>query len=141
MSNKHPVDLVLINPSSRVRVYQALGKTLAAIEPPVWAAMMATFIRKKGLAVQIIDGEAEELTHQEVAGRVADLNPVLVAVVVYGHQPSASTQNMPACSEITRAIKQRSPEQKVLMVGGHVAALPQRTLREERADFVSGDEG
>lgn len=141
MTSKHHVDLVLINPSSRVRVYQSLGTTLAAIEPPVWAAMMATFIRKKGFSVQIIDGEAEELTHAEVAERVADLNPVLTTVVVYGHQPSASTQNMTACSAVSAAIKQRSPELKVLMVGGHVAALPEHTLREEKVDFVSGDEG
>jgi radical SAM superfamily enzyme YgiQ (UPF0313 family) len=141
MASQPQVDLVLINPSSRARVYQSLGQTLAAIEPPVWAAMMATFVRKKGFSVQLIDGEAEELSHQEVAKRVADLNPVLATVVVYGHQPSASTQNMTACGEVTRAIKARSPEQKVLMVGGHVAALPERTLSEEAADFVSGDEG
>lgn len=141
MNQKSNVDLVLINPSSRARVYQALGKTLAAVEPPVWAALMATFVRRKGLSVVIIDGEAEELAHQAVAERVADLNPVLAVIVVYGHQPSASTQNMGPCGEVAQAIKQRSPGQKVLMVGGHVAALPERTLREEDADFVSGDEG
>ena len=42
------LDLVLINPSSRTAVYQGLGKTLSAIEPPVWAGLMATYVRKKG---------------------------------------------------------------------------------------------
>ena len=59
----------------------------------VWAGLMATFCRTGGLSVELIDAEAEELTAEQVAERVAHLNPVLAAVVVYGHQPSASTQS------------------------------------------------
>jgi len=135
------LDVVLINPGSRAQVYQALGSELAAIEPPVWAGLMATFLRRKGSTVSLIDAEAEELTPEDVAERVAGLHPVLAAVVVYGHQPSASTQNMTAAGAICTAIKQRNPEQRVVLVGGHVAALPERTLREEAADFVAGGEG
>jgi radical SAM superfamily enzyme YgiQ (UPF0313 family) len=135
------LDLVLINPSSRTQVYQSLGTRLAAIEPPVWAGLMATFCRRKGLSVAIIDAEAEELIPAEVAERVEDLDPVLAAVVAYGHQPSASTQIMTACGLVCTAIKELSPAQPVLLVGGHVAALPERTLQEEDADFVAAGEG
>ncbi len=134
-------EVVLINPASRSSVYQALGETLAAIEPPVWAGLMATYLRRKGVEVSIIDAEAEDLTAEETAQRVKSLQPLLAAVVVYGHQPSASTQNMTAAGQICSAIKQSAPGQKVLLVGGHVAALPERTLREEAADFVSSGEG
>lgn len=135
------IDLALINPGSRMEIYQSLGSTLAAIEPPVWAGLIATFVRKRGFSVEIIDAEAEVLSPQQVAERVAYLSPVLTAVVVYGHQPSASTQNMPASGAICRAIKETAPHLKTLLVGGHVAALPERTLREEQADFVCGGEG
>src|SRR5258708_27592645 len=135
------LDLVLINPSSRTQVYQSLGTKLAAIENPVWAGLMATFCHRRGLSVAVIDAEAEELVADEVAERVRMLNPVLAAVVVYGHQPSASTQIMTASGLVCTAIKQRLPEQKVLLVGGHVAALPEQTLREEVADFVASGEG
>jgi radical SAM superfamily enzyme YgiQ (UPF0313 family) len=135
------LDLVLINPSSRTQVYQSLGGKLTAVEPPVWAGLMATFCRRKGLSVEIIDAEAEELVAAEVADRVHDLAPVLAAVVAYGHQPSASTQIMTACGQVCTAIKELSPAQSVLLVGGHVAALPGRTLREEDADFVAAGEG
>jgi radical SAM superfamily enzyme YgiQ (UPF0313 family) len=135
------LDLVLINPSSRTQVYQSLGTKLAAVEPPVWAGLMATFCRRKGLSVAIIDAEAEELVPAEVAERVQDLDPILAAVVVYGHQPSASTQIMTACGLVCTAIKELAPAQPVLLVGGHVAALPERTLREEAADFVAAGEG
>jgi radical SAM superfamily enzyme YgiQ (UPF0313 family) len=69
------------------------------------------------------------------------MNPRLAAIVVYGHQPSASTQNMTAAGLICAAIKRQNPEHKVLLVGGHVAALPERTLQEESADFVCSGEG
>lgn len=135
------LDLVLINPASRKRVYQSLATELAAIEPPVWAGLMAGFVRRHGYRVAIIDAEAEELSALETAERVADLNPRLAAVVAYGHQPSASTQVMPAAGAVCSSIKDLEPERRVLLVGGHVAALPERTLDEESTDFVASGEG
>ena len=134
-------DLALINPGSRSRVYQALGKELAAIENPVWVGLIATFARKKGFSVVVIDAEAEALTPGEAASRAIELGPRLVTVVVYGHQPSASTQHMTGASAVVAAVKDLSPTTPVLMLGGHVAALPERTLAEERCDFVTSDEG
>src|SRR6266436_3866634 len=114
MAGTKKLDVVLINPGSRTQVYQSLGTRLAAIENPVWAALMATFCRRRGLSVEIIDAEAEELVPAEVAERVEDLDPVLAAVVVYGHQPSASTQIMTASGLVCSAIKALSPIQSVL---------------------------
>jgi anaerobic magnesium-protoporphyrin IX monomethyl ester cyclase len=135
------LDLLLVNPSSRRKVYQSLGAELAAVEPPVWARLLASFCARRGLSVQILDAEAEAMQPDQVADCVRDVKPVLTAVVVYGHQPSASTQNMTAAGEVCAAIKQLDREQKVMLVGGHVAALPERTLREEAADFVATGEG
>lgn len=141
MQQKTKVDIVLINPPSRTQVYQKLGETLSAIEPPVWAGLMATFMRKKGFSVAVIDAEAENLTIEQTVERVNELSPLLTAIVVYGHQPSASTQNMTAASAVCTALKEDAPERKVLLVGGHVAALPERTMQEEKADFVCSGEG
>jgi radical SAM superfamily enzyme YgiQ (UPF0313 family) len=135
------LDLVLVNPGSRARIYQALGTTLTAVENPVWAGLIATFVRQRGFSVEIVDAEADQLTPDEVAERIGAANPSLVAVVVYGHQPSASTQNMTGASAIVTAIKNANPRTKVLMLGGHVAALPERTLAEEACDYVIRDEG
>ena len=136
-----PLDLVLVHPNSRKQVYQSLADTLAAVEPPVWAGLLATYARRKGYSVALLDGDADELSADAMAARVRDLNPRLVAIVVYGHQPSASTQSMPGASAVATAIRQLEPDRKVLLLGGHVAALPERTLREESADFVCSGEG
>jgi radical SAM superfamily enzyme YgiQ (UPF0313 family) len=141
MAKGKRLDLLLVNPGSRMQVYQSLGNSLAAIEPPVWAGLMATFIRNRGFSVQVLDANAEDLTPVETAERVADLQPDLTAVVVYGHQPSASTQIMPSAGAICTALKEKNPILKTLLVGGHVASLPERTLREEDATFVSSSEG
>jgi len=140
MSGKR-LDLLFVNPASRRKVYQSLGNDLAAVEPPVWARLLASFCTRRGLAVMIVDAEAEELSPEQVADAVREANPVLTVVVVYGHQPSASTQNMTAAGDACSAIRREAPEQKIVLVGGHVAALPERTLREEEADFVATGEG
>ena len=135
------LDLLILNPSSRTQVYQALGAELAAVENPVWAGLTATFTRTAGLSVELIDGEAEGLTAEQMAERARDADPVLTAIPIYGHQPSASTQIMTATGRLCTAIKRLAPEQKILLLGGHVAALPARTLAEEEADFVAAGEG
>lgn len=135
------VDLLLVNPGGRLSIYQDLAKALTAIEPPVWCGLMASFIRGKGFSVGLLDANAFDLAPEEVAERVRDVNPRLVAVVVYGHQPSASTQVMPAAGAICTALDATCPEIPVALVGGHVAALPERTLREEAVDFVCTGEG
>jgi anaerobic magnesium-protoporphyrin IX monomethyl ester cyclase len=141
MSNNKQLDLVLVHPGTRMQVYQSLGSTLAAIEPPVWASLLAAFIRRRGFSVMVLDAEAENLTPDETAQRIDEMDPLLAVVVVYGHQPSASTQNMTVSGLICKALKELSPERKLALVGGHVAALPQRTLEEEAADFVCTGEG
>jgi radical SAM superfamily enzyme YgiQ (UPF0313 family) len=134
-------DVVFVQPASRIQVYQGLGTTLAAVEPPVWAGLMARFTRDRGYGVEMIDAEAEELSAVQVAARLVALNPVLVTVVAFGHQPSASTQSMAGASVLCRVIKEAAPHLPVLIVGGHVSALPERTLREEAVDFVCQGEG
>jgi len=48
---------------------------------------------------------------------------------------------MPAAGAICKSLKEESPKLKTILLGGHVAALPERTLAEENATFVDGGEG
>ncbi len=135
------VDCLILNPSALSQIYQSLSNDLAAIEPPIWAALIANHLRAKGKSISLVDCEGEGLTVQDTISRVADIEPKLTVIVVYGQQPSASTQNMYAASLLCTALKEHYPERKVLLVGGHVSALPERTLKEEAADFVCRGEG
>lgn len=135
------VDLLLINPGGRDKIYQDLGSDLAAFEPPLWCRLIAGYARDRGCSVAILDSEAEGCGPPAIAERVAALQPRLVTLVVFGHQPSASTQQMTGAHEAAAAIKARMPAQPILVVGGHVAALPEQTLREEPVDFACNGEG
>jgi anaerobic magnesium-protoporphyrin IX monomethyl ester cyclase len=142
VAGKKDVDVLFINPGSRSAVYQGLGDTFSAIEPPSLAGLFATYIRNKGLSVDIIDAPAHNLSPQGVAQLVKEnYRPVLIVMVVYGFQPSASTQNMPAAGETCIALKQLDENFRIIMTGTHPAALPDRTMREESVDFVCDREG
>src|SRR3990167_10427565 len=117
------LDLLLINQGGREKIYQMLANEYASVENPVWAGLMATFVRRKGFSVDILDANALNLSPQEVAEKVSEINPLLTAMVIYGQQPSASTQNMPGGSAACSAIKGLEPNRKIIMVGGHVASL------------------
>ncbi len=134
-------DLLLINPGGRDRIYQNLGDDLTAIEPPLWCRLIAGHALDRGRKVEILDSEALSLGPEALAAAVAERRPILVGMVVFGHQPSASTQQMAAAGETCRAIKEAAPDQPLLILGGHVAALPERTLREEAVDYACSGEG
>jgi len=136
-----PIDVLLINPGGREQIYQELGKDLTAVEPPLWCRLIAGHVRDRGHAVAILDSEAEGFNPAAIAERVVDLAPKLIVMVVFGHQPSASTQQMVGAGQACAAIKQANPEQKIIIVGGHVSALPTRTLDEEAVDFACKGEG
>ncbi len=134
------MDIVLINPGDRKQVFQDLGKDYSAIEPPFWIAVIAAYLRNNGFSVEVIDANAENISPYETAEKVNRLHPLLSAVIVYGSQPSASTQNMTIVGKICKALKEKTST-KVALGGLHPSALPGQTLREERADFVIEGEG
>jgi radical SAM superfamily enzyme YgiQ (UPF0313 family) len=103
--------------------------------------MLVNFLLKKGISAAILDAAAENLTFIETAKQCVAAKARLIALVIYGQQPSASTLVMPGAGATAKAIKELQPELPVLMVGGHVAALPERTLREEKVDYVCDGEG
>ena len=135
-------DLVLINPGSRAQVYGKLGSSLSGIEPPLWAGLIASFIRQHGHSVKIIDAEAENWSPEHTAEKVGEYHPLLAGIVVLGSNPSASsTPKMTAAGEVSTALKKKAPHIKTIFTGLHPSALPERTLRGEGADFVCQGEG
>ena len=135
-------NLILVNPSSSTQLYGVLGSSLSAIEPPLWAGLIAAYVRKHGYSVRLIDAEAENWSPEYTAEKIAEYNPLLVGIIVLGSNPSASsTPKMTAASEVITALKKKAPYIKTILGGLHASALPERTLREEEVDFVCRGEG
>lgn len=133
------IDLVLINPGDRNQIFQGLSLEMAAVEPPFWITVIAAYLRNNGYNVRIIDSNGENISPEETAQKVNEFDPKLAAVIVYGSQPSASTQNMSIAGAICKALKEKT-NAKVAIGGLHPSALPRRTM-EEKVDFVVEGEG
>ena len=133
------LDLLLVHPSTRKRVYQG-KESFAAKEPPYLAALTAGFVRSQGYDVRILDADAENLDVRETIDKINEYNPSLIQIVVHGQQPSASTQMMTSIGNLCGSIKTENPHQKILLTGNHPSALPKRTLEEGACDFVGRGE-
>lgn len=136
------VDVIFVTPRSRIEIYQELSNEYAAIEPPVWSSLIAQYLINKNFNVRILDAEAENLTHEETAKKIIDASPKLVVFMIYGQQPSASTQCMPGGRKTCIKLNDLSKNSiKSIVVGTHASALPEKTLLEEPYTYVCQGEG
>ena len=72
---------------------------------------------RQGYSVSILDAEALMLTYEQTVEQILELQPALTVFVVYGQQPSASTQSMPAAGDICRLVKEQAPGLKTVFMG------------------------
>lgn len=136
------LDVLFVHTSASKKIYQDLAKNHSAIEPPIWAALLANHCRAKGFGVNILDCDAEYIDDESAAVLIDEINPRMVCYVVYGQQPSASTQNMQGAVESANALKKVNPVIPIMFVGAHVAALPCEVLRQEPSiDYICQNEG
>src|SRR5258708_24709517 len=72
------IDLLVIHPGAAHGVYGSdLANSLIAVEPPLWARLIAGYVRDAGFNVQIIDAEADGLSPAEVASLSVNAKPRL----------------------------------------------------------------
>ena len=135
------LDALFVHPNGASIIYQDLAKDYSAIEPPIWAALLAQHTRKKGFSVDILDCEAYRHSVEQSTSIIEYLKPRLVVMVIYGQQPSASTQNMVGAANLANRLKLVCPEIKILFVGLHPSAVSRETIENTDADFVCQGEG
>lgn len=135
------IDVLFVNPGGHKKTYQDLSNEFTAIAPPVWTSLLANYVRKTGFSTAIFDVNIEGWEDNTASLLLSKYNPELIVMMVYGHQPSASTQTMPSASLIARDIKRFNKDIPIAMGGTHPSALPERTLKEEDITFVIQGEG
>ena len=135
------LDILFVCPDSSFQAYQALSKDFSAIEPPTWALLLAQSCRAKGFGVGLLDCTAERLSVEASVKRIAEANPRLVCLVVYGQNPNSGTTNMIGATALCRALKQQHPDYPICFVGSHTSALPGEVLALDCVDLVLLNEG
>jgi len=148
---KKKLKLVFIRPSDQQQSYGKLNDLkLTAVEPPLWAALLAAFCRTllaswrgkltHSCEVVLLDEVVKNWDHETTAKKTAEERPDLVVIVVSGTNPSSSTPVMPAASELALTLR-KNTDAKIMLLGLHPTALPERSLAESGADFVCLGEG
>ena len=128
------MDILIIKPGFQKGVFGDLDDfELTAIEPPLWGAILAGYLRKLGYGVGMVDLEIDPLPDR--------INAPLVMISVSGHNPSASTIYMDETIRLADVIKQQNPEVKIIVHGIHPSALPAQIVIEPNIDFVCQGEG
>ena len=136
------LDCIISNPGATHGIYGSdLAKSLVAVEQPLWCRLNAGYLIDHGFEVEILDAEAVGFGAKQSAKWIVDRAPRLVVIAVYGHQPSASTQQMVGAGALATEIRALNRDQKIIMIGNHPSALPVRTLEEEDVDYVCDGEG
>ena len=131
------LDCLFVRPNNQKVVYPGLEEAhLTAIEPPLWAAILAGYLRFHKYGVDILDAQIESLSYEETAKRINDRNPLLTVLSVSGSNPSASTMNMMGVEGLAPLI--RSP---VLVHGLHASALPAETAAMKGVTYACQGEG
>lgn len=138
---QNQIDVLFVRPNDKKNIYGKLHGSLSAIEPPLWAALIAAYIRELNYSVGIYDAEAEDASPEDSAVAVVRQNPLMVCVVTTGSNLSASTWKMSGARLLIQALKEKAPDIRVMLWGLHPSSLPERTLLEEDADFVCQGEG
>src|ERR1043166_6085347 len=135
------LDVLFISPDSSFQAYRALSKDFSAIEPPTWALLLAQSCRAKGFGAAILDCGAERLSIDASIKRIADANPRLVCLVVYGQNPNSGTTNMVGATALCAQLKEQHPNYPICFVGSHTSALPKEVLALDCVDLVLLNEG
>lgn len=136
-----PKDILFINPGNHKKTYQDLSREYTAIATPMWTSLLAGYARNKGFSTAIYDVNVEGWDRGLPGKLIERYCPQLIVIMVYGHNPSASTQTMPAASMIAGDIKRYNKEIPLAVGGLHPSALPERTIEEMGVDFIIKGEG
>lgn len=134
------LNLLLVRPNDQKNVYSEVSE-FTAVEPPFWAASIAAYARAQGISVDILDAEAGNLSPEQVTELIEKKNPQLIGLIITGNHLSASTWKMHGAGLLAKKIKEKGIQSPIFMWGLHVSALPEKTMREEQADFVIKGEG
>jgi anaerobic magnesium-protoporphyrin IX monomethyl ester cyclase len=101
--------ILVVNPNNRLKT------PLAAIEPPLWAGLIAGYLH-----ADILDAEALDLNLVQTESHIRNQDPDKVIIVVMGNNPSVSSTPKITVSEV---LADRIKDMDVSLTGIHPIAV------------------
>jgi len=125
--------MLLINPAS-----EKFGGFLSRYVPigiPVAVGTLASYLRKHGIKVNILDEEVTDITPASLAAALEGLEkPYVIGF-------SCLTAHVRRAYEMSKMVKELYPDSIVITGGLHATALPEESLGHETIDVVVRGEG
>jgi len=135
------MDVLFVIPNSSKAIYQNLANRFSAIEPPTWALLLASSIRKNKMSCEILDCDALRITDDEAITKIKESKCRLACFVLYGQQPNQGTFLMIGANSLAKKLKDHHPDIKIGFIGSHISSLPMEVLSYSFIDFVFINEG
>ena len=135
------IEVLFVIPNSSKTLYQDLANIYSAIEPPTWALLLASSVRKNNFSCEILDCDALRLSDEQSIEEIKNSKCRLACFVLYGQQPNQGTFLMVGATRLAEKLKLHHPEIKIGFVGSHTSALPMQVLSFNYVDFVFINEG
>lgn len=96
---------------------------------PVIPAYAATMLKEKGYDTLYLDGIAKEITYEQWLSRMKQFSPDIIAM-------ETKTPVVKRTWKIIDEIKEELPDTKIVLMGDHVTAFPEESLRNSKVDYV-----
>lgn len=103
--------------------------------PPMGLLYLATYIRKLGYDVKIIDALAEKLTWPKIKKQIKKYSPDLIGISVM------FTAYYQDALQLSKKIKNSFSNTKIVLGGAHISIDPNTCLQNDFIDFVVYGEG
>ncbi len=126
--------LLIYPPISKLERYSSAIGSAGGNQAPLGVFYLAAYLRQQGHPVQVIDGEANRLTAEDIAARAKQFQPQLLGI-------SSSTVAFHRSLEVARALKDRWPELPIVLGGPHPSSNVHHAMSFPAFDFAVVGEG
>ncbi len=123
------VEVLFINPN-----YLSATKPAEAIAPPLGLCYIASYVRSKGVKVDLVDCTPLNISDSNLKLIINRLKPKIVCL-------TASTPTYTFALNCSKLIKSVNPDIKVVLGGLHATSLPDQCLKNTALDIAVIGEG
>jgi radical SAM superfamily enzyme YgiQ (UPF0313 family) len=126
--------LLVYPPISKEERYSSAIGSAGGRQMPLGVFYLASFLRERGHEVAVIDGEAENLTADDISKRAEQFLPGLVGI-------STTTVAFHRAVEVACELKRSRPERPIVLGGPHVSSNLAHAMSFAQFDFAVVGEG
>ena len=117
------IKTVLITPPLTLEERMGMLAEGGAVMPTLGILYIASFIKKQGFPVEIIDTEGLKMDIESAVQAIAEQNPDVLGI-------TTTTVSIISAVKLAKEIKNKIPRIKIFLGGPHVTAVPKETMED-----------